>query len=79
MRLSARMARLHKRGGKHHDVPASRKIEETIDEYLSKVSLDGNRPLFQIVKRFLKRVKFTQTKGLKSSLQQRHHGRDING
>jgi integrase/recombinase XerD len=42
-------AALHEKGGKEHEMPAHHQIEETIDEYLSKVSVDENQPLFQSV------------------------------
>jgi integrase len=32
-----------------HDMPAHHQIEETIDEYLSKVSIEDKQPLFQSV------------------------------
>ena len=44
-----RWLRFHEKGGKEHEMPAHRQIEETIDEYLSKVSIGDNRPLFQSV------------------------------
>jgi len=33
------LLRLKEKGGKEHEMPAHRQIEETIDEYLSKVSI----------------------------------------
>jgi hypothetical protein len=44
-----RWLRLHEKGGKEHEMPAHHQIEETIDEYLSKASIDDNQPLFQSV------------------------------
>jgi hypothetical protein len=41
--------RFHEKGGKEHEMPAHHEIEETIDEYLSKVSIDDIQPLFQSV------------------------------
>jgi integrase len=35
--------------GKEHEMPAHRGIEEAIDEYLSKVIIEDNQPLFQSV------------------------------
>jgi hypothetical protein len=37
------------KGGKEHEMPAHHEIEQTIDEYLSKVSIDDKQPLFQSV------------------------------
>src|SRR5262249_34231980 len=42
-----RWLRFHEKGGKEHEMPAHHEIEETIDEYLSKVSIDDKQPLFQ--------------------------------
>ena len=44
-----RWLRLHEKGGKEHEMPAHHQIEETVDEYLSKVSIDDKQPLFQSV------------------------------
>ena len=44
-----RWLRFHEKGGKEYEMPAHHEIEETIDEYLSKVSIDDNQPLFQSV------------------------------
>ena len=44
-----RWLRFHEKGGKEHEMPAHHEIEETIDEYLSKVSIDDKQPLFQSV------------------------------
>jgi hypothetical protein len=44
-----RWLRFHEKGGKEHEMPAHHQIEETIDEYLSKVSIDDEQPLFQRV------------------------------
>jgi hypothetical protein len=38
-----------RKGGKEHEMPAHHEIEETVDEYLSKVSIDDKQPLFQSV------------------------------
>jgi integrase len=46
-----RWLRFHEKGGKEHEMPAQHQIEETIDEYLSKVSIDEGQPLFQSVTR----------------------------
>jgi integrase/recombinase XerD len=39
----------HEKGGKEHEMPAHHQIEETIDEYLSKVGIEDKQPLFQSV------------------------------
>jgi integrase len=44
-----RWLRFHEKGGKEHEMPAHHEIEETIDEYLSKVSIEDKQPLFQSV------------------------------
>ena len=44
-----RWLRFHQKGGKEHEMPAHHQIEETIDEYLSKVSIEEKQPLFQSV------------------------------
>jgi integrase len=44
-----RWLQFHEKGGKEHEMPAHHEIEETIDEYLSKVSIDEGQPLFQSV------------------------------
>ena len=44
-----RWLRFHEKGGKEHEMPAHHQIEETIDEYLSKVGIDDKQPLFQSV------------------------------
>jgi integrase len=41
--------RFHEKGGKEHEMPAHHQIEETIDEYLARVSIDDKQPLFQSV------------------------------
>ena len=46
---SRRWLRFHEKGGKKHEMPAHHEIEQTIDEYLSKVSIDDKQPLFQSV------------------------------
>jgi site-specific recombinase XerC len=46
---SRRWLRFHEKGGKEHEMPAHHEIEETIDEYLSRVSIDDKQPLFQSV------------------------------
>src|ERR1700751_3586343 len=43
-----RWLRFHEKGGKEHEMPAHHQIEETIDEYLARVSIDDEQPLFQI-------------------------------
>jgi hypothetical protein len=45
----SRWLRFHEKGGKEHEMPAHHEIEETIDEYLSKVGIEGGQPLFQSV------------------------------
>src|SRR6202047_18605 len=44
-----RWLRFHEKGGKEHEMPAHHEIEQTIDEFLSKVSIDDKQPLFQSV------------------------------
>jgi site-specific recombinase XerD len=44
-----RWLRFHEKGGKEHEMPAHHQIEETIDEYLSKVGIEDKQPLFQSV------------------------------
>ena len=44
-----RWLRFHEKGGKEHEMPAHHEVEETIDEYLYKVSIDNSQPLFQSV------------------------------
>jgi integrase len=44
-----RWLRFHEKGGKEHEMPAHHEIEETIDEYLSRVSIEDKQPLFQSV------------------------------
>jgi integrase len=44
-----RWLRFHEKGGKEHEMLAHHQIEKTIDEYLSKVSIDDKQPLFQSV------------------------------
>jgi hypothetical protein len=41
--------RFHEKGGKEHEMPAHHEIEETIDEYLARVSIEDKQPLFQSV------------------------------
>jgi integrase len=42
-----RWLRFHEKGGKEHEMPAHHEIEETIDEYLSKVRIEDKQPPFQ--------------------------------
>ena len=44
-----RWLRFHEKGGKEHEMPAHHEIEETIDEYLARVSIEDKQPLFQSV------------------------------
>ena len=44
-----RWLRFHQKGGKEHEMPAHHEIEETIDEYLARVSIEDKQPLFQSV------------------------------
>ena len=44
-----RWIRFHEKGGKEHEMPAHHQIEEAIDEYLSKVSIENGQPLFQSI------------------------------
>src|SRR5215510_13939853 len=44
-----RWLRFHEKGGKEHEMPAHHEIEQTIDEYLSRVGIEDKQPLFQSV------------------------------
>jgi integrase len=44
-----RWLRFHEKGGKEHEMPAHHEIEETIDQYLARVSIEDKQPLFQSV------------------------------
>src|SRR5262249_11295252 len=44
-----RWLRFHEKGGKEHEMPAHHEIEETVDEYLARVSIEDKQPLFQSV------------------------------
>jgi integrase/recombinase XerD len=44
-----RWRRFHEKGGKEHEMPARHQIEEAIDGYLTKASVENNQPLFQSV------------------------------
>jgi integrase len=44
-----RWLRFHEKGGKEHEMPAHHEIEQALDEYLARVSIDDKQPLFQSV------------------------------
>jgi integrase len=44
-----RWLRFHEKGGKEHEMPVHLEIERAIDQYLSRVTVAGNQPLFQSV------------------------------
>ena len=43
------LLRFKEKGGKEHEMPAHHEIEDTIDEYLARVSIEDKQPLFQSV------------------------------
>jgi integrase len=43
------LLRFKEKGGKEHEMPAHHEIEDTIDEYLARLSIEDKQPLFQSV------------------------------